>query len=208
MSALVKVWDPFVRSAHWLIALGFLVAYLSEGEPLWLHSWAGYLVAAVVVLRILWGFVGTRYARFSDFVYAPSRIVAYLFDLLRLRSKRYLGHSPAGGAMTLALLLALAATTVTGMATLAQDEGKGPLTFLVAQTVRSPEQAVAPARGDDEEGDEDGGRGHGIWKDLHELATNLTLALVLLHLGGVALASLAHRENLPRAMVTGRKRRD
>lgn len=208
MPALVKVWDPFVRSAHWLIALGFLVAYLSEGEPEWLHSWAGYLVAALVVLRILWGFVGTRYARFSDFLYAPSRVVGYLVDLVSLRSKRYLGHSPAGGAMTLALLLALAATTITGMATLAQKEGRGPLTFLVAQAARGPALATAPAGGGDEDEEEGDGEGHGIWKEIHEVATNVTLVLVLLHLGGVALASLAHRENLPRAMVTGRKRRE
>jgi cytochrome b len=174
MSSTVRVWDPFVRIAHWLVVLGFAVAYLSEGEPLWLHSWAGYLVAGLVVLRVLWGFVGPRHARFVDFLYRPRRVAGYLGDLLRLRSRRYLGHSPAGGAMTLLLLLALAA--------LAQEEGAGPLAAMILKS--------------------DGK----LWEELHELAGNLTLILVVLHLAGVALASLAHRENLPKAMVTGRKR--
>lgn len=205
MAAAVKVWDPFVRVAHWLLAVGFLVAYLTEGEPEWLHSWAGYLVAALVVLRLLWGFVGPRHARFADFVYGPGKILRYLGDLLRLRAPRYLGHSPAGGAMILALLLALAATSFAGMATLAQEEGEGPLAGWIAPLER-PAGASGERDDDHEEGEREGEEGE--WEEIHELLANLTLVLVLLHLGGVALSSLAHRENLPRAMVTGYKRRD
>lgn len=209
MAPTIKVWDPFVRVAHWLVALGFLVAYLTEGDPEWLHTWAGYLVAALVVLRILWGFVGPRHARFSDFLYGPVKILRYLGDLLRLRSPRYLGHSPAGGAMTLALLLALAATTFTGMATLAQEDGEGPLARWIVQTERPAAAAPAADAASDDDADEEreGRREEGEWEEIHELMTNLTLVLVLLHLVGVAAASLAHRENLPRAMVTGYKRR-
>ena len=195
----IKVWDVFVRAAHWLLVLGFAVAYLSEGEPIWLHSWAGYVIAAVVLLRVIWGFVGTEHARFSSFVASPATVIAYLLDLVRFRSKRHVGHSPAGGAMTLALLILLGATAGFGMADLAIAKGEGPLSYWLPQAV-----ATGAVTGGEE--DEDGDRVRGPFKDVHEVLANITLVFVILHLGGVALASLAHRENLPRAMVTGRKR--
>lgn len=196
----IKVWDVFVRAAHWLLVLGFAVAYLSEGDPIWLHSWAGYIIAGVVLLRVLWGLVGTEHARFSSFVKTPATVVAYLLDLVRFRAKRHLGHSPAGGAMTLALLILLGATAGFGMADLAIAKGEGPLSYWLPQTVA----AGTGTGGDDGEGE--GERIRGPFKEVHEVLANITLAFVILHLGGVALASLAHRENLPRAMVTGRKR--
>mgnify|MGYP000966308199 CR=1 FL=1 len=110
----VRVWDPFVRIAHWSLVILFAVSYLSEGEPEWLHTWSGYIIAGLVVLRILWGFVGSQHARFSDFVTGPFNALRYLVDMLRGTSPRYLGHSPAGGAMTIALILALLVTTGTG----------------------------------------------------------------------------------------------
>ena len=106
----VKVWDAFVRLAHWTIVGGFFVAYVTEDELLPAHVWAGYVVGAIVVARILWGVVGPARARFSDFVYAPRVVVTYLIDLLRFRAPRFLGHSPAGGAMVVLLLLGLAGT--------------------------------------------------------------------------------------------------
>ncbi len=188
----IKVWDVFVRGAHWLLVLAFAVAYLSEGDPIWLHSWAGYAIVAVVALRVLWGFVGTKHARFASFVKSPATVFAYLVDLVRFRAKRHVGHSPAGGAMTLALLILLGATAGFGMADLAIAKGQGPLSYWLPQ-------AVVATSGDSD-------RIRGPFKEVHEVLANITLAFIILHLGGVALASLAHRENLPRAMVTGRKR--
>jgi cytochrome b len=88
----VTIWDPLVRIGHWLIVAGFAIDYVTD-RPLVLHVWVGYMVAAILVLRILWGFVGSRPARFREFVYRPATVLAYLRDLLLLRSRRYLSHS-------------------------------------------------------------------------------------------------------------------
>src|SRR6056297_736777 len=127
----VRVWDLLIRIGHWVLVAGFATAYLTEGEPQWLHSYAGYAIAAVVVLRLAWGVVGPCHARFSSFVTGPRRVIAYLRGLVTGRAERHVGHSPAGGAMTVALLLALAVTALSGMATLAVEEGEGPLAGLV-----------------------------------------------------------------------------
>ncbi|MEQ8899588.1 MAG: cytochrome b/b6 domain-containing protein [Roseovarius sp.] len=192
----VAVWDPLVRLGHWGLVVAFATAYLSEGDPEWLHTYAGYAIAGIVGLRVIWGFAGPRHARFSDFVTGPGSVLAYLKGLLTGQSERHPGHSPAGGAMTVVLLVALAATAFTGMGNLAAEEGHGPLSGIVAQ-------ASEHSAGLDEHNEDDGAE---LWEETHEIAANLTLILIFLHLGGVALASYAHRENLARAMVTGRKR--
>ena len=202
--AMIRVWDPLIRIGHWVLVAGFATAYLTEGEPQWLHSFAGYAIAVTVALRILWGFVGPRRARFSDFVTGPGRVLGYLRDLVMGRAERHVGHSPAGGAMTVALLFALALTALSGMATLAVEEGQGPLAGIV--TAQSLPGWIA----DEDDNDHDrGGHGEGgdIFEEFHEAAANATLLLIFLHLAGVLWASRAHDENLARAMITGRKRR-
>jgi len=206
----VRVWDPFVRIFHWSLIAGFAVAYISEGRPLWLHSWAGYIVAALLVLRVIWGFFGPRYARFADFVYAPAAVMADLGDHLRGTAKRYLGHNPAGGAMIILLILSLAGTALTGMATLAQARNAGPLAPWLghAAALSAPLDgsgvSAAPAATAEQTRKER--RIRGPLKDVHEFLANLTLVLAGFHLAGVLFSSFAHRENLVRAMITGRKR--
>lgn len=184
----VSVWDPLVRVGHWLLVAGFFAAYFTEDDFLTVHVWAGYLVGAVVMIRAAWGLVGPRHARFADFVYSPCEVSRYLRDLVTLKGgKRFLGHSPAGGAMVIALLLAVAATVATGLALYAVEENAGALAgWMSAQ------------EGNREE----------FWEELHEFFANFTLALVVLHVAGVLLSSYVHRENLVRAMFTGRKRPD
>lgn len=196
-SSEVQVWDPFVRIAHWAVAFGFFVAYLTE-DVRQVHVWAGYMLGVLVVARVIWGFIGTGHARFVDFVTDPVTAGHYLWDLARGRAKRYIGHSPAGGAMVIALLVCLTATVSTGLIAYA-EEGGGPLATLHAETLSTGAQTFT---GEESEG----GRGETIVSELHGAIANVTLGLVVFHIFGVILASIVHRENLPRAMVTGRKR--
>jgi len=112
--ATVKVWDPFVRVFHWSLAGLFLLAYATGDEIENVHIFAGYAIAGLLALRIVWGFVGPRRARFSDFVRSPRGVLAYLRDVTLLRAPRYLGHNPAGGAMVVALIVMLIGTSTTG----------------------------------------------------------------------------------------------
>lgn len=201
-----KIWDPLIRTTHWLLVLAFFIAYLTGGEPEWLHVWAGYLVAAIVVVRVVWGVIGPHHARFWNFVRGPAAVLGYLKDLTRLRSQRYLGHSPAGGAMIVALLVSLAGTTLAGMMLLAQTAGEGPLSSWV-QPLPKPQASVASnPNGEAPVQKKRHRKPRSVWKEVHEIFANLTLVLVCMHVAGVLLASLAHGENLIRAMFSGYKR--
>jgi len=194
----IRVWDPLVRVFHWTLVAAFAVAWLSAEELDTVHELAGYVVAALVAFRLVWGLIGSRYARFVQFVTGPRATLAYLGDMTRGRERRYLGHNPAGAAMIVALLVMLSATAFTGW--LLEEQGR------VAMLPAMP-QIVAPAFEDEDEYGEygEGGEGGAIG-ELHEVFANLTLLLVVLHVAGVALASVRHRENLARAMMTGEKR--
>jgi len=202
----IKVWDPFVRLFHWTLVAAFFVAYFTEDEMLALHVWAGYLVGGLIAMRIVWGFVGPKHARFSDFVVSPLTALSYARDLIAFRARRYVGHSPAGGLMALILLAALPLVVWTGLELYAAEKNAGPL---AAGSV--PVLIAAPARADEDDGRERGrgernGERDGGWGDLHEALANLVFFLVLFHIGGVAVASVAHRENLVGAMFSGWKR--
>ena len=143
---MVKVWDIFVRFSHWAVALGFFVAYLTEDDLLTLHVWAGYLVGGLVVLRLAWGIVGPKHARFGDFIAGPRRVLAYLMKLATFRAPRHLGHSPAGGAMAIVLWLGLAAVVWSGLEVYAVEEGRGPLAALSASPADFRSRAPAWSR--------------------------------------------------------------
>lgn len=169
--ATVKVWDPLVRIFHWSLVAAFIVAWLTGDELEGVHIATGYVIMGLVAFRLVWGVVGSRHARFTDFVRSPRTVLAFLKDTVRFRAKRYLGHNPAGGAMVVALLLTLSAICATG--------------FMMTTDMFWGVEWV---------------------EEVHEAAASLTLALVGLHLAGVAVASFEHRENLVRSMVSGRKR--
>jgi len=113
---MAPVWDPLVRAFHWTLVASFAVCWLSAQAWEDLHAWAGYLAGALVLARVVWGFVGGGYARFSQFVRGPRVVFAYLGAIARGREARFVGHNPAGGAMIVALLAAVAATAASGYA--------------------------------------------------------------------------------------------
>ena len=180
----VRVWDPFVRIFHWSLVLTFTIAWLSGDELEVLHINAGYAVLGLVLLRIVWGFIGTHHARFRDFIYPPAEVKGFLRDTLMQRARRYLGHNPAGGAMIILMLLSLVITTVTGIACYGIEDGAGPLAMLVGVP-------------------EVGGE---MLEEVHEFFANLMVLLVVVHVIGVIFESQLHHESLIRAMLTGRKR--
>lgn len=178
-----RVWDILVRLFHWSLVAAFAVAWLTEDDFETLHQWAGYCVAGLLTFRIMWGLIGTRYARFTQFIYSPARIKRYLRSLLSAHPEHYMGHNPAGGAMVIALILCLGFTAFSGMALLA-TEGHGPL----AGTLFA-------------------GWSEDFLEEVHEFFANGALMLVLIHVAGVLVSSLLNHENLVRAMITGRKRK-
>ncbi len=169
--AMARVWDPVVRVFHWSLVLSFVVAWLTRHHFETIHFWAGYVAAALIIVRLLWGIIGTPFARFSQFVRDPETVLLYLQDIVKGREARYIGHNPTGGAMILVLMAAMAATAFTGW-------------MMTTDTY------------------------YGVkWVgELHEAVAHGMLLLVLIHVGGVILASYRHRENLVVAMITGRKR--
>lgn len=190
--ASIKVWDPVVRLGHWLLVAGFFINYFMEDEVLTLHVWIGYSILAILLFRVVWGFVGGEHARFGDFVRSPATIARYLGDLFRGRSRRYLGHNPAGGIMILLLIGCLIALAFSGVVLYALEENAGPLAGWVVEAGEGATGALWTA---DEH----------FWEETHEVLVNVMLGLVILHVIGVAVASRLHRENLVRAMITGRK---
>lgn len=214
----LTVWDPLIRIGHWTLVLAFFTAYFIEDDLMTLHVWAGYVVGAYLLFRILWGFVGGKYVRFSHFVYSPVIILGYLKNLIKRRPQHYIGHNPAGGAMVVALLLSLAATTLTGLKLYVVEVNKGPFA-LSAKQVQTQIQStalisVAKAKDNKVEGEESelidnehkiDKQGEEYWEELHEVFANLTLLLVFLHIFGVIVSSYIDKETLVKAMLTGKK---
>ena len=214
-TSFVKVWDPIVRYGHWILVIAFFTAYLSEDDFLSIHVWAGYSVGAIVIIRLLWGLVGTRHARFADFVCSPRETLKYVVDLSVGRARRYLGHNPAGGVMVVALLLSLSGTVFSGLVVYAIEEDAGPLARWVAEaTMPGLLPTFTSAAYADTDEHEEGDDKHEesafeeFWEEVHEILANFSLLLVAFHIAGVLFSSHAHKENLIQGMITGRKRSD
>jgi cytochrome b len=166
----ILVWDMPTRVFHWLQVLSFSFAYLNAFSERMrnYHVALGYILLGLLVFRLLWGFIGTRYAKFSSFLFNPKQIFTYLQSLFRGSPAHYLGHNPAGS-VSVWLLLALGLfVCVTGVMALQDDASD-------------------------------------LVVDMHGLATNVMLGVILLHLIGVLISSILHRENLVRSMITGHK---
>lgn len=169
------IWDFPTRAFHWLFALSFAGAYLTSESERYrdIHLALGYLFAGLIIFRLIWGFMGTRYARFGEFAYGPKQVLTYLQSLLSPRPSHYIGHNPAG-AWAIFILLVLGITIAVSGISLYWEIGG-------------------------EEFAEE------LFEELHELAANAMLAIVIVHIAGVVISSVLHKENLPRSMVTGLK---
>ncbi|MBT3205698.1 MAG: cytochrome B [Gammaproteobacteria bacterium] len=178
----IKVWDPLVRLFHWSLVISFFLAFITEDDFINLHVAAGYAVAMLIGFRVVWGLIGTRYARFTQFIKSPAQVLFYLMKMLKFDVPHYIGHNPAAAAMIVSLLISIILVSITGMAIIAA-EGQGPLagTFFAGFNAEWMEE-------------------------IHEFFANFTMLLVLLHVAGVFISSMMEGENLARAMVTGRKK--
>ena len=167
----VLVWDVPVRVFHWLLVFSVAGAWLSaESERWrWWHETLGYTTLGLMAFRLVWGCVGTRHARFADFVRAPAVVWAYVLKMVRMRAPRHVGHNPLGAWAVLALI---ALTTLAGVSGWLIADGDAP----------------------------------GWLEEAHELAANALMATIGVHVLGVLFSGWLHRENLVRAMLTGRKR--
>ena len=178
----VQVWDPLIRLFHWSLVLSFFLAFITEDDWINLHVAAGYAVAMLIGFRLVWGLIGTRYSRFTQFIKSPSQVLLYLKKMLTFNVPHYIGHNPAAAAMIISLLVSIIFVSITGMAIIAA-EGQGPLagTFFAAFNAEWMEE-------------------------IHEFFANFTMLLVLFHVAGVFISSMMEGENLVRAMVTGCKK--
>lgn len=166
----VLIWDLPTRFFHWSLAICFAGAWLtsdSERQQL-LHFLFGYSLLGLIAFRIVWGFIGSRYARFGNFFKGPGATLRYLGSMAKRQPEHHVGHNPAG-AVAVWLLLGLGlAIAITGW------------------------QMVVGSAGESLE-------------EIHEALAIAMLVVVGVHIVGVILSSVLHRENLPRAMVTGYK---
>lgn len=178
----VRVWDAPTRIFHWAMVALVIVAWLtgeSDGLGAQAHRYAGEAMAGLLVFRLLWGFIGGEHARFSAFLPTPSSVWSHARGMLRGKSHRTLGHNPLGALAVFALLVSVSVVVVTGLLSVGEEGSSGPL---------------APVFGIN-------------LADAHELSFRILQGLVVLHLIGVAVTSLASWDNLVAAMISGAKRR-
>lgn len=197
------VWDIAVRLFHWSLVVSFIVAYLTGDDESNIHVYAGYIILGLVVFRIIWGFIGTKYARFKDFIYCPSEIINHAKGLFTGKVKTYIGHNPLGGLMVLALLFTLVLTVVSGLKVYGA-EGYGPLAQVNTSYFISSANASNPD-GDNDKDHEDNDEEE-LWEEIHEFFSNLMILLIVFHIVGVIISSKIENENLVKAMITGYKK--
>ena len=178
----VRVWDIPVRLFHWILVSCFLIAWLTlDDRYLDIHVFVGYLMGGLILFRVLWGFIGSHYARFNNFSYNWHEVSNYLRGVLNRRPTHFIGHNPAGSwAIYLLLFLGLL-IAITGLLTLGGEERQGPIAGLLSY----PQGSLA--------------------HELHEWLAWIMLGMVAIHVIGVLVESLLHHENLLAAMLTGYK---
>jgi cytochrome b len=180
-----RVWDLGVRVFHWLMVVAVATASITglfgPRNLLNIHLAAGTAIGGLVAFRLLWGLMGSTYARFSSFPVQLTAINSDLVGLVAGRRPRYRGHNPLGSLMALALLAIISLSVLTGIITLGGVDKQGPLAFAMPYVDGKAAQR------------------------LHLVLAYGLLALIVGHLLGVVYESLQARTNLPLAMITGKK---
>jgi cytochrome b len=109
----IRVWDPLVRILHWALAI-LVIGNLINEEGRVYHCWMGYTASAIVIIRIVWGLIGSRHAKFSDWFPTPHKLITYTRLKLKGQAPRYIGHNPMGAVMMLVLLFLVLNQGLTG----------------------------------------------------------------------------------------------
>ncbi len=176
----VRVWDLPLRVFHWLLVACLIGSFVTIKQgKMDLHFWFGYTALSLLIFRLIWGFVGPRYARFSSFLFSPISLFRHVAG--RRDAPRTLGHSPAGALSVFALLTVLAAQAISGLFVSDQIATEGPL----ARHVSTATVDTAS------------------W--LHYVNEQIILGLVGLHLAAIVLYRVVKKERLTRAMLIGDK---
>jgi cytochrome b len=179
-----RVWDWPVRMVHWAMVL-LLITLLTTakigGDAMEWHMRAGEAMLALVLFRVIWGFAGSRYARFTSFVRGPRAVIAYARSILRPPHELHVGHNPLGGWMVIALLLALLFQTGTGLFTNDDVLTEGPLVRLITKDLSDKITGF------------------------HHRNAWIVIALATAHIGAVLFYLFALKENLIKPMVHGTK---
>lgn len=147
MNERIYVWDLLVRLFHWTLVLTFTIAYFTGDEDSTLHIYAGYIILGLIGFRLVWGFIGSQYARFGSFAFSPSSVLNYLGSLFsKNAAKHYIGHNPAGSWMVIILLISLTLTGVSGLKLNDEEEDKA----LAQQTHSTGFRLINIAKADEE----------------------------------------------------------
>ena len=177
----IKVWDFPTRLFHWLlvICIAFLIFSGKSGNLFDWHQTAGIIVLALVLYRLVWGLFGSTTARFSHFLYSPSKVIAYAKTLFNRESEKHAGHNPMGGLMVFAMLAVLLFEGVTGLFSTDEVLVEGPLYELV----------------DSDTAD---------WlTGLHHSSSEILIPLIVLHILAIIFYRIYKKQDLIKPMITG-----
>lgn len=180
----VLVWDWPVRLMHWSLVIlftGLIITGKSDGDFMELHFYFGYGLSAVIIARVIYGFIGSDFARFKQFIYHPVDVFKYSKTLLIGKGEEYLGHNPVGGVMVILLLLALTAQWGSGLFTSDEIFWFGPFYGSISDEMTAQLGSV------------------------HHFLPNILLALVALHILAVLYHEVRFKERLVAAMLHGKK---
>ena len=183
MKKIIRVWDLPIRLFHWLLVaciIGSLVSIHLFDSAVELHAYFGYCILTLLVFRVIWGFVGSRHARFASFV--PNR--QSILNYLQGKSPRFLGHNPIGALSVFALLFVLCVQGVTGLFVDDEIAFQGPLAKYVPSWLSS------------------------FFSEIHEGNQVMIYTLIIIHIAAIWYYKRFKGENLIKPMITGDKEID